>query len=91
MNRFILGLATMLFYDQLKPAPLLKKKVLFFLTSFSHPPAQAFMWPHHELQQGANKCSCFLSQISFYSDLVHHAATWTFAVPREELVQGENK
>lgn len=90
MNRFILSLATVLFYAQLKPAPLLKKKVLFFLNSFSHLPAQAFMWPLHELQQGANEYSCFLSQTSFYSDLVHHAATWPFAVPGEELAQGEN-
>ena len=91
MSRFILRLTTVLFHDQLKPAPLLKKKVLFFLTSFSHLPAQAFLWPHHELQQGANACSCFLSRISFHSGLVHHAATWAFAVPGEELAQGENK
>ena len=91
MNRFILRLATVLFYDQLKPPPLLKKKVLFFPTSFSHLPAQARTWPQHELQQGANEYSCFFSWVSFYSDLVHYAATWTFAVPGEELAQSENK
>lgn len=91
MNRFILRLATMLFYDQLKPGPLLKKKISCLLTSFSHLPAQAFMWPHHELEQGANERSYFPLQISFYSDLVHHAATRTFVVPGEELARGENK
>lgn len=33
----------------------------------------------------------FISQITFYSDLVHRAATRTFAVPGEEPAQGENK
>lgn len=81
----------MLFYSQLSPALLLKKKGLLFPASFSHLSAQAFTWPHHELQQGNNESCCLLSWINLHSDLVHREATWPFAVPEEKLAQGENK